>query len=185
MKRFRIEHYLNKRAGDLSKGNQQKIQFIAAILHSPQLIILDEPFSGLDPVNVEELKKAVIDLKNEGATILFSSHRMEHVEELCEGICMIKNGNIVAKGSIEEIKSSYQKNKLMVQTEIDLHFAQKLEGVLSIEKVKNYHLITLDDEKKSHEVIKEIINHGMIKKFEIKEPTLNEIFIDKVGDKNE
>src|SRR5690625_7860517 len=113
--RFKISHYLNKKVEELSKGNQQKIQFISAVIHKPRLLILDEPFSGLDPINVEMLKEAVLDLKNAGTSIVFSSHQMEHVEELCENVCILRDGNAVVQGNLADIKRSYRKRNVIVQ----------------------------------------------------------------------
>lgn len=107
LEQLNILEYLNKKIKDLSKGNRQKIQFIVAVLHNPDLLILDEPFSGLDPVSVEELKAAILKLKEEGKTIIFSSHRMEHIEMLCENLLMIDHGNDVLQGNIEKIRETY------------------------------------------------------------------------------
>ena len=101
LSRFKVPEYVDKKVEELSKGNQQKIQFIAAIIHKPKLLILDEPFSGLDPVNVEQLKEAVIDLKDNGTTIVFSSHRMEHVEEMCEHLCILHKGKPIVQGILK------------------------------------------------------------------------------------
>src|SRR5690625_1078860 len=102
--RFKVPEYMNKKVEELSKGNQQKIQFISAVIHKPELLILDEPFSGLDPVNVEMLKEAVLDLKEAGTTIVFSSHQMATVEELCENLCILLKGSPVVEGKLSEIK---------------------------------------------------------------------------------
>ena len=110
LKLFKIENYLNAKIKTLSKGNRQKIQFIVAILHNPEFVILDEPFSGLDPVSVEELEKAILMLKNEGKTIIFSSHIMSHVENLCDDLLLIDHGNTMLYGNLNEIKSTYQIN---------------------------------------------------------------------------
>ncbi len=110
LKLFKIESYLNAKIKTLSKGNRQKIQFIVAILHNPEFVILDEPFSGLDPVSVEELEKAILMLKNEGKTIIFSSHIMSHVENLCDDLLLIDHGNTMLYGNLNEIKSTYQIN---------------------------------------------------------------------------
>lgn len=112
LERFNITEHLNKKVGELSKGNQQKIQLITAIIHKPELLILDEPFSGLDPVNVEMLKDAVLDMQKQGSSILFSSHRMEHVEELCQHICIMHKGVPVVQGDITKIKSDFGKRTL-------------------------------------------------------------------------
>jgi len=110
LEEFNILEYLNKKIKDLSKGNRQKIQFIISVLHNPDLLILDEPFSGLDPISVEELKKAILKLKEEGKTIIFSSHRMEHIEMLCEDLLIIDKGKTVLQGNLKEIKENYEIN---------------------------------------------------------------------------
>ncbi len=110
LEEFNILEYMNKKIKDLSKGNRQKIQFIVSVLHNPDLLILDEPFSGLDPISVEELKKAILKLKEEGKTIIFSSHRMEHIEMLCEDIMIIDHGNCVLQGNLQDILENYEIN---------------------------------------------------------------------------
>ena len=108
LEEFNVIEYLNKKVKDLSKGNKQKIQFIVSVLHDPDLIILDEPFSGLDPLSVEELKRAVIKLKEQGKTIIFSSHRMDHVEELCESIIILDKGESILQGNIKDLENNYE-----------------------------------------------------------------------------
>lgn len=110
LQKFHIEEYLNKKIKDLSKGNRQKIQFIVSNLHNPEFLILDEPFSGLDPISVEEIKKCILELKEEGKTIIFSSHRMDHVEELCDELIILNEGKTVLQGSLKEIKRTYEIN---------------------------------------------------------------------------
>lgn len=110
LEKFHIEEYLNKKVKDLSKGNRQKIQFIVSNLHEPEFLILDEPFSGLDPISVEELKKCIVELKNEGKTIIFSSHRMDHIEELCDELIVLNEGKTVLKGNLKEIIETYEIN---------------------------------------------------------------------------
>ena len=108
LEKFHIEEYLNKKVKDLSKGNRQKIQFIVSNLHNPEFLILDEPFSGLDPISVEELKKCILELKAEGKTIIFSSHRMDHVEELCDELIILNEGKTVLQGNLSEIMRTYE-----------------------------------------------------------------------------
>lgn len=112
LEKFNILEYLNKKVKDLSKGNRQKIQFIVSNLHEPDFLILDEPFSGLDPISVEELKKCIVELKKEGKTIIFSSHRMDHVEELCDEIAILEKGIVIEKGNLKEIKKKYNNQSL-------------------------------------------------------------------------
>lgn len=112
LEKFNILEYLNKKVKDLSKGNRQKIQFIVSNLHNPDFLILDEPFSGLDPISVEELKKCIVELKEQGKTIIFSSHRMDHVEELCDEIAILEKGKIIEKGDLKDIKKKYNNQTL-------------------------------------------------------------------------
>lgn len=112
LEKFNILEYLNKKVKDLSKGNRQKIQFIVSNLHDPDFLILDEPFSGLDPISVEELKKCIVELKEQGKTIIFSSHRMDHVEELCDEIAILEKGKIIEKGDLKDVKKKYNNQTL-------------------------------------------------------------------------
>jgi ABC-2 type transport system ATP-binding protein len=182
---FKVPEYANKKVEELSKGNQQKIQFIAAVQHKPKLIILDEPFSGLDPVNVQLLKKAVFYLKEQGATIVFSSHRMEHVEELCENLCILKKGKSVVSGSLREVKRSYGLKKLIIQADFPLDELVNIEGVEKMEKRANEIELSISSEQLSQTIFEYLQGKGFVKKFELAEPSLNEIFIEKVGEINE
>ena len=110
LEEFNIKEFMNRKIKDLSKGNRQKLQFIISVLHNPELLILDEPFSGLDPISVEELKKAILKLKSEGKTIIFSSHRMDHIEALCENILIIDKGKTLLEGNLKEIEANYEIN---------------------------------------------------------------------------
>ncbi|EQB35109.1 MULTISPECIES: ABC transporter ATP-binding protein [Virgibacillus] len=179
--RFKVPEYLNKKVEELSKGNQQKIQFISAVIHQPKLLILDEPFSGLDPVNVEMLKEAVVDLKEYGTSIVFSSHRMEHVEELCEHLCILQKGKQVVQGSLQDIKRSYGKKNLIVHAAFPLEFLERLPGVVGFRKTTEGCRLEIENEDVSQLVFQELQNKGFIRKFELEEPSLNDIFIAKVG----
>ncbi|WP_026689050.1 ABC transporter ATP-binding protein [Alteribacter aurantiacus] len=181
LERFNITEYLHKKIDELSKGNQQKIQFIASVIHQPELLILDEPFSGLDPVNVEQLKKAVLDLKNEGTTIVFSSHRMEHVEELCEHLCILQKGEPIVNGQLKEVKRSYGKKKLMIEAEFDVSYLEAVEGVTSFTPYSNGAKLVITKEAVADQVFKALAGRGSVRKFVLEEPSLNDIFIEKVG----
>ncbi|TDQ37421.1 ABC transporter ATP-binding protein [Aureibacillus halotolerans] len=183
--RFGIGHYAKKKVEELSKGNQQKIQFIASVLHRLELVILDEPFSGLDPVNVEMLKKAVLDVKNQGTTLLFSSHRMEHVEELCEHICIMHQGRAVASGGIKEIKSQHPKKYVRIDAPYALDFLEQMEGVEEVDIHPNGTRVRIAQENVAHDIFQCLSDRGFVRKFELEEPTLNDIFIEKVGAVNE
>lgn len=181
LNRFGAEEYLNKKVESLSKGNQQKIQFIAAVLHRPELLILDEPFSGLDPVNVELLKSAVHELKKEGTTIVFSSHRMEHVEELCQHLCIMHRGKSVVQGNLKEIKRSFGKKNVSVKADFDLSYLKDTNGVLKHRVTADGITLQVEREEVAQDLFQAIHAKGFVRKFELEEPSLNDIFIEKVG----
>ncbi|WP_062352333.1 ABC transporter ATP-binding protein [Bacillus kwashiorkori] len=181
LERFRVPEYKNKKVEELSKGNQQKIQFIAAVIHKPSLLILDEPFSGLDPINVEMLKEAVVDLKNSGTSIVFSSHRMEHVEELCEHLCILHKGKPVVDGSLKDIKRSFGKKNLIIHSDFDIHFLTNFPGVTKATKTAEGMQLQIEGEYVAEKIQKELAGKGFIRKFVLDEPSLNDIFIEKVG----
>ena len=181
LKRFGAEEYLNKKVESLSKGNQQKIQFIAAVLHRPELLILDEPFSGLDPVNVELIKSAVHELKKEGTTIVFSSHRMEHVEELCQHLCIMHRGKSVVQGNLKEIKRSFGKKNVSVKADFDLSYLKDTNGVLKHRVTADGITLQVEREEVAQDLFQAIQAKGFVRKFELEEPSLNDIFIEKVG----
>ncbi|XJZ28100.1 ABC transporter ATP-binding protein [Bacillota bacterium Lsc_1132] len=178
---FKISEYENKKVEELSKGNQQKIQFIAAVIHKPKLLILDEPFSGLDPVNVELLKSAVLALKERGATIVFSSHRMEHVEEMCEQLCILHKGKTVVHGALKEIKRAFGKKNLIIHADFALDFLMEHSGVIKVKPTAEGMLLQIEGEPVAEQILKEIVGKGFIRKFALEEPSLNDIFIEKVG----
>ncbi|MEK4030957.1 ABC transporter ATP-binding protein [Pseudobacillus sp. FSL P4-0506] len=181
LERFHVPDYAGKKVEELSKGNQQKIQFISSVVHKPQLLILDEPFSGLDPVNVELLKEAVVDLKENGTTIVFSSHRMEHVEELCENLCMMHRGRPVVHGRLREIKRSFSKKNVAVQADFDLEFLKDIPGVLRAKRTAEGMLLQIAKEETSQHIFSALQGKGFVTKFELEEPSLNDIFIEKAG----
>lgn len=185
LERFDVPEYYNKKVEELSKGNQQKIQFIAAVIHNPDILILDEAFSGLDPVNVELLKKTVKSLRDEGKTILFSSHRMDHVEELCEHICILHRSNTILQGSLKEIKSTFPKERITLQTEQPIKGLDQLQGVTSVERQLTGYHIRIDSTADAQQILHHAIEQSTIHRFQIMEPTLNEIFIQKVGKAHE
>ncbi len=182
-KKLKVEEYLDKPAEKLSKGNQQKIQFMTAVIHNPELLVLDEPFSGLDPVNTELLKNIIINLVKEGKYIIMSAHQMSTIEEFCSDILILNKGKTVIKGNLKEIKDTYPANRVQIETNENIEKDIKKLG-LEIENVKNYsYTIKISDEQKAHELLKELVLKGItIDKFEIMKPTLNDIFIEKVGE---
>ena len=188
LEKFNILEYLNIKIKDLSKGNRQKIQFIIAILHDPDLIILDEPFSGLDPISVDEFKNIILELKSEGKMIVFSSHRMDHVEMLCEEILIIDKGNEILKGNLKEIKKSYGAHELNVTGEIGKYtfdIIKNTTGVTDAIKVsENEYKIKVSSKMIVPKVFN-LLKNSYITNFATTEVSLNDIFIDKVGSKYE
>jgi ABC-2 type transport system ATP-binding protein len=177
--RLEITEATHKKTEELSKGMQQKIQFIATLLHDPELIIMDEPFSGLDPVNATLLQDTLVDLRQQGRTILFSTHRMDQVEKLCDAICLIHRGHLVLSGSMREIKSRYPANRVQMVFSGDASFLSHP----SINSVKNYNGIAeikLHDGADAQALLAEAVRKARITRFEVMEPTLEEIFIEKV-----
>lgn len=182
LKRFDIAEYKNKKIKELSKGNQQKVQFISAIINEPKLLILDEPFSGLDPINVELFKEVILDLQKKGTSIIFSSHRMEHVELFCEELLVLVKGKSVLQGKLKDIKKNYKKKNLVVIGDIDTSEIAKCDGVLKVSKEKEEYIISIQDESYVKSIFKVIAKYDNITKFSVEDPSLNEIFISIVGE---
>lgn len=179
---FKIEGNKNRKVSELSKGNQQKIQFIASIIHNPELVILDEPFSGLDPVNSNQLKKAIMLLKKNGSTVIFSSHQMANVEEICENICLIKDGTILLEGNLNEIKNSVERRKIIVQADFE---KEKLREQFSIDSYNEKDNIVSFFTKNNNEakaIQKFIFQSDNIEQFRIEPMSLNDIFLERVGE---
>ncbi|MGW9527230.1 ABC transporter ATP-binding protein [Paenibacillus terrae] len=185
LERFGVPEYYNKRIEELSKGNQQKMGFIAAVVHRPTLLILDEAFSGLDPVNVELLKDTVKELRDEGAAILFSTHRMEHVEELCRHITILHRSNTVVQGSVREIKGRYPREKVRLITTGEVNGLDQLPGVRRVERMDRGWMLHIEQPDAAKLILQTALEQTDVEHFEIKEPTLNEIFIREVGDSHE
>lgn len=182
-KRLKVEEYMQQPAEKLSKGNQQKIQFMTAVIHNPELVVLDEPFSGLDPVNTELLKNIIIDLVKNGKYVIMSAHQMATIEEFCSDILILNKGKTVLQGNLREIKESYPANRVKIETNKNINeYIKNLE--LEIEnETNNDYTIKISDENKAHELLKRLIeNEVIVNKFEIMKPTLNDIFIEKVGE---
>ena len=180
---LKVEEYIQMPAEKLSKGNQQKIQFMTSILHNPELIVLDEPFSGLDPVNSEILKNVIIDLVKEGKYIIMSSHQMASIEEFCSDILILNKGKTVLKGNLKDIKESYQANRLEISTNSNIeNFIENSNMTIEFSKNNDYS-ININSEESAHQLLQTLVNNKIeINKFEIKKPTLNDIFIEKVGE---
>ncbi|PZE20038.1 ABC transporter ATP-binding protein [Paenibacillus xerothermodurans] len=183
LEKFNIAEYYNRKVEELSKGNQQKIQFIAAVIHNPGIIVLDEAFSGLDPVNVELLKSAVKELRDSGKTILFSTHRMEHVEELCRNITILHKSNPVLQGSVAEIKSRFPRERVLVDIGgQELHGLENIPHVRQVTRHEHGYEVNIARAEAAQLVLQHALAQGDLTRFEIVEPTLNEIFIRTVGE---
>lgn len=182
-KELKVDEYIYKTAEKLSKGNQQKIQLMTALIHDPELIVLDEPFSGLDPVNTELLKNIIIDLVKQGKYIIMSAHQMHTIEEFCSDILILNKGKTVLQGNLKEIKDTYPANRLIVEanSNIDSYIA---ESNLTIENnVNNVYTIIINNEEDARALLTKLVKSNVeINKFEIMKPTLNDIFVEKVGE---
>jgi ABC-2 type transport system ATP-binding protein len=178
--RMEIADALPKRTEELSKGMQQKIQFIATLLHEPRLIVMDEPFSGLDPVNAVLVERTLLELKDQGKAILFSTHRMDQVEKLCDSICLINNGKAVLAGNLRQIKAGYERNHVIVEFEGSPAFLNSDE-VAEAKNFSGHAEIKLKPNGDAQKLLHEAAAMATVFRFELVEPSLEEIFIQTVG----
>lgn len=183
LSRLRISQWKNKKAMELSKGMQQKVQFISAVLHEPDLLILDEPFSGLDPVNLELLKEVVLDLKAAGKTIIFSTHQMEVAEKICDDICLINRSRKVLEGSLREIKKGFGRNSVALRIEGSNGRLKNSALVSNLREHSDEIEALLAPGASAQDLLKDLVASGaIITKFELIEPSLKDIFIEKVSE---
>ena len=178
--RLELAKWGNSKAEELSKGMQQKIQFIAAVLHDPEFLILDEPFSGLDPANARDLMEILLEQRKEGKTIMFSTHRMDQVERLCDAICLVNHGRAVLEGNLKQVKAGYGKSSIQIDFEGTLPFLERKDLVQSANNYGNYVELRLQPGIDPQEVLKLATQSARINKFELVEPSLEAIFIDTV-----
>lgn len=181
LEKFKISEYKNRKIKELSKGNQQKIQFICAIINDPKLLILDEPFSGLDPLNVEDFMKVIREFRNKGTSIIFSSHRMEHVELFCEKLVILVKGKSVLSGSLKDIKKNYQKKNIIIDASVDENILRSLKGVEEVNKVSNEFIVKIKSDKYIKNVFDYVKECENVLKFSVEDASLNEIFVETVG----
>jgi ABC-2 type transport system ATP-binding protein len=181
LKRFDLLSYYDRKVEELSKGNQQKVQFIISILHNPQLVILDEPFSGLDPINQILLKDILLELKQQGKAVIFSTHQMDQAEKLCDTICLINRGNVVLEGELREVKQRFGKNSVHIEFDGDGGFLSSLPSVKKVQVYENYAEIVMEDYAARGQLLAAVAPNIDIRKFEYVEPSLNSIFLDVVG----
>ena len=183
MKRLEVEEYKNMTAEKLSKGNQQKIQFITAVVHDPDLVVLDEPFSGLDPVNTELIRNIILELIEKQKYIIMSAHQMSVVEEFCTNILILNKGKTVLQGNLTEIKNTYPANKVLIITKENIEDKIKEASLSILLKKENEYEVKIDDEEQAYNLLNSLVNSNIkIEKFEIKKPSLHDIFIEKVGE---
>ncbi len=184
LNRFGAYDWHSKAVGELSKGMSQKIQFIATIVHDPDIYIFDEPFSGLDPINSELLKEIIIELREKGKTVLFSTHRMEQVEQMCDDICLFNNGKVVLTGNLRQVKKDFGKNTVLIEFEGDGGFLDELTNVRINNRSTNFAEIRILDDRNHQDILIKAMQNAEIHKFQLVEPSLNEIFISTVGEDN-
>lgn len=183
--KFDLEKFKNKKIKELSKGNQQKIQFITAIIHKPKLVILDEPFSGLDPFNVELFENEIEEMASKGSMIIFSSHRMEHVELFCKKLVILMNGKSVLEGYLKDIKEAYRKKNIKIKGDIDVAAIKKIKGVVGVTVGAEETEVKIESNDIAKDVFKLVSSSKDITKYAVEEPSLNEIFVTKVGESYE
>jgi ABC-2 type transport system ATP-binding protein len=184
LERFQITQYRKKKVEELSKGNQQKIQFLATILHDPLILIMDEPFSGLDPVNANILKEAFLEIHRRGKTIIFSTHQLEQVEELCEDILIINKGQTIVQGRVREVKRQHGQNmvRLKLDNDAEALWLDTLEGVRVTKRRQDYIEMQIQDHLNPNLIVEAALRHGaIISRFELAEPSLTDIFIEAVS----
>ncbi len=182
--RFQINANREKRVEELSKGNQQKVQFLAAMLHNPDILIMDEPFSGLDPVNAAVLKEAFLEMHRRGKTLIFSTHQLEQVEELCQDVVIINKGRSVIQGSVQEVKRQHGRNvaRLKLDNDPEALWLDTLEGVQVTNRRQDYIEMQIQANLNPNVIVEAALQHGgIISRFELTEPSLTDIFIELVG----
>ena len=185
LERFQITEYQDRKIKEVSTGNQQKVQFISAVINNPKLLILDEPFSGLDPINVEMFMEAIREFKKRGSSIIFSSHRMEHVEMFCENLVILVKGKSVLEGELKQIKKEYRKKNIHIKGIVDLEKIRKISGVSKVIENADEIIVKIDNDSIVSAVF-EVVKKGKdIIEFSVEDPTLNEIFLSKVGESYE
>ena len=182
--RFELTSWTGKKVEELSKGMQQKVQFIGAILHDPRLIVMDEPFTGLDPANTVVLKDFLLEMAKSGKTILLSTHRMDQVERLCQSICLINHGHAVLEGDLNQIKATYGRRNVQIKYDGDACFLQETRLVQSFNDYGNYVEVHLAPGADSQDLLRLASANARLDRFELMEPSLEEIFIDVVGKSN-
>lgn len=184
LKKFELSAWKEKKVEDLSRGMQQKLQIIVTVMHEPKLIILDEPFTGLDPVNTNLVKDVILDIKQKGTTIIFSTHLMEQVEKLCDSILLIDKGKSVLQGDLHQVKSQFSHDRIKLQYSGDAKFLKENPAIEKYDDYGNYVEIRLKDGENPQKLLRDFVKVAEVYRFEIVEPSLNEIFIETVKSEN-
>ena len=181
LERFDIVDYKNKKIKELSKGNQQKIQFISAIINNPKLLVLDEPFSGLDPINTELFVEVIRDFQKNGSMVVFSSHQLDHVESFCEELIVLEKGKAIIEGRIEQVKRDFKKQNIKIIGDVDLEKLKSISGVYQVIENSNEIIVKIENEDVAKDVFEYIKTCKNMMKYDVEQASLSEIFIAKVG----
>lgn len=181
LERFDIVDYKNKKIKELSKGNQQKIQFISAIINNPKLLVLDEPFSGLDPINTELFVEVIRDFQKNGSMVVFSSHQLDHVESFCEELIVLEKGKAIIEGRIEQVKKDFKKQNIKIIGDVNIETLKSIPGVFQVIENSNEIIVKIEDENVAKDVFEYIKTCNNIMKYDVEQASLSEIFIAKVG----
>ncbi len=185
MERFGIPEYKNKKIKELSKGNQQKIQFISAIINNPKLLVLDEPFSGLDPINTELFVNVIRDFQRQGAMVVFSSHQLDHVESFCEELIVLEKGKVIIEGRLDQVKKDFKKMSVKIIGDVDSEVLRKIPGVYQVIENADQTIVKIENEEVSARVFDYVKTCKNILKYDVERASLSEIFIAKVGQNHE
>jgi len=185
LERFSIVDYKNKKIKELSKGNQQKIQFISAIINNPKLLVLDEPFSGLDPINTELFVEVIRDFQKQGSMVVFSSHQLDHVESFCEELIVLEKGKAIIEGRIEQVKKDFKKQNIKIIGDVDVKILEKIPGVYKVVENSDQILVKIESEDVAKDVFDYVKTCKNIMKYDVEQASLSEIFIAKVGQAHE
>ncbi|AGY81206.1 MULTISPECIES: ABC transporter ATP-binding protein [Carnobacterium] len=186
MEKFQVKGKKTDKIKSLSKGNQQKVQLIATLIHQPKLVILDEPFSGLDPVNAGLLEAGIKELKEQGACVIFSSHNMNNVEEICDKLVMLRNGSMVLDGTVQEIRAKFGRKKLFLETPLSIDELSKMHGVIKAKVTKDgVKVLELENPEDGKAIFEQVTKNGYITTFSQQSPTIEEIFKMKAGELHE
>jgi len=185
LERFDISDYKNKKIKELSKGNQQKIQFISAIINNPKLLVLDEPFSGLDPINTELFVEVIRDFQKKGSMVVFSSHQLDHVESFCEELIVLEKGKAIIEGRIDQVKKDFKKQNIKIIGDVDIKILENIPGVYKVVENSDQILVKIENEEVAKDVFDYVKTCKNIMKYDVEQASLSEIFIAKVGQAHE